>query len=268
MIERSVKLLTRRQCWQTMAAMSLGAALSPARAQAPRQMRVGFIKHYEPFSFVSKESVLQGFDVEVVQAVLASMNVKMVPVADSLTRLQLMLALGEIDFIGNQLLHTPENRRKFDFVVPYATIQLVCVLHESDDRDFFSLDDMLGRKLGVLANTGVADQARDVLGKSVRSFDRIELALKALAAKELDVVLEENLIVEYHIEQDQLPLKVGAPMAAPMRVGLAVPKGQKLIQDELSSAVRGVLKGKAFKTISNKWFGYDVSRSRVGHSGI
>jgi cystine transport system substrate-binding protein len=268
MIERSVKGLTRRQCMQTMAALSLGGSLAPALAQAPRQMRVGFIKRYEPYSFVSGDAVLQGFDVDVVQAVLASMNVKMVPVADSLARLQFLLALGEIDFIGNQLLDTPENRRRFDFVVPYATIQLVCVLHESDDRDFFSLDDMLGRKLGVLANTGVADQARDVLGKSVRSFERIDLALKALAAKELDVVLEENLIVEYHIEQEQLPLKVGAPMAAPMRVGLAVPKGQKIIQDELSAAVRGVLKSKTFKTISNKWFGYDVSRPRVGHSGI
>ncbi len=268
MIERSVKGLNRRQCWQALALMSWGLALSPALAQAPRQMRVGFIKRYQPYSFVAEDAQLQGFDVDVVQAVLASMNVKMVPVTDSLNRLQAMLAKGEIDFIGNQLLHTPENRRRFDFVVPYASIQLVAVLHESDDRDFFSLDDMLGRKLGVLANTGVADQAREALGKSVRSFERIDLALKALAAKELDVVLEENLIVEYHIEQDQLPLKVGAPMAAPLRVGLAVPKGHKTIQDQLSSAVRGVLKDKAFKTISHKWFGYDVSRPRVGHSGI
>lgn len=268
MIERAVQGLNRRQCLQTMAFVSLGVAFSPGLAQAPRQMRVGFIKRYQPYSFVADGAALQGFDVDVVQAVLASMNVTMVPVADTLARLQAMLAKGEIDFIGNQLLHTPENRRRFDFVVPYASIQLVAVLHESDDRDFFSLDDMLGRKLGVLANTGVADQAREALGKSVRSFDRIDLALKALAAKELDVVLEENLIVEYHIEQDQLPLKVGAPMAAPLRVGLAVPKGQKNIQDQLSSAVRGVLKDKAFKNISNKWFGYDVSRPRVGHSGI
>ena len=102
----------------------------------------------------------------------------------------------------------------------------------------------------------------------MRAFDRIDLALKALAAKELDVVLEENLIVDYHIEQSQLPLKVGAPMAAPLRVGLAVPKGQKQVQEQLSAVVKTIVKERAFRTISNKWFGYDVSRPRFGHSGI
>lgn len=268
MIERTASHWSRRAWLQAVWLSAYALSTQSVMAQKSRQMRVGFIKRYQPFSFMTDDAQLQGFDVDVVQAMLASLDITMVPVADTLVRLQAMLAKGEIDFIGNQLLQTPENRRRFDFVAPYASIQLVAVQHESDDRDFFSLDDMLGRKLGVLANTGVADQARDALGKSVRAFERIDIALKALAAKELDVVLEENLIVEYHIEQSQLPLKVGAPMAAPMRVGLAVPKGQKQMQDQLSAAVKGMVKDKAFRTISNKWFGYDVSRPRFGHSGI
>lgn len=229
-------------------------------------MRVGFIRRYQPYSFVTDAGQLEGFDVEVVKALLKTLGVTMIPVIDTLPRLQAMLAKGEIDFIGNQLLHTAENRRQFDFVTPYASIQLVAVQHESDDRDFLSLDDMVGRKLGVLAHSGVAEQARGALGKSVRAFDQIDLALKALAAKDLDVVLEENLIAEYYIEQAGLPLKVGAPMAAPMKVGLAVSKGQKQMQEKLSGAVKTVLQDRTFRNISNKWFGYDVSRPRVSHA--
>lgn len=268
MTEISPQSMTRRACLQSALAGALALLSAVSQAQGVRPMRVGFIKRYQPFSFVNEDAQLQGFDVDVVRALVGAMGTSMVAVTDSLSRLQVLLAKGEIDFIGNQLLQTPENRRRFDFVVPYASIQLVAVQHEEDDRDFFSLDDMLGRKLGVLANTGVADQARDALGKSVRSFERIDLALRALAAKDLDVVLEENLIVDYHIEQGQLPLKVAAPMAAPIRVGLAVAKGHKQMQEQLSAAVNSVLKDKTFRAISHKWFGYDVSRPRFGHSGI
>jgi ABC-type amino acid transport substrate-binding protein len=139
-------------------------------------------------------------------------------------------------------------------------------LHEDDERDFLSLDDFVGKKLGVLANTGVEDQARGALGKTVQAFERLEDAFQALVERKIDAVLEENLIAEYFIERDDLPLKVGVPFASPIRVGLAVPKGQKEMESKLTQAVQSVIKDKNFKTISNRWFGYDVSRPRVSHT--
>jgi cystine transport system substrate-binding protein len=190
----------------------------------------------------------------------------MVPVTDTLTNLRKKLQNGEIDFIGNQLLATPENRRHFDFVKSYATIQLVSVLHENDERDLMSLDDFLGKKLGVLANTGIAAQARGALGNSVQTFERIEDAFRALVDRKLDAVLEENLIAEYHIEKGDLPLKVGVPFAAPLRVGMAVTKGNKGLEQRLSLGVQTLVNDKSFKAISMRWFGYDVSRPRVSHA--
>jgi cystine transport system substrate-binding protein len=188
------------------------------------------------------------------------------PVADTFVNLRLGMQKGEIDFIGNQLLVTSKNSHHFDFVQPYANIQLVSVLHESDDRDLMSLDDFLGKKLGVLANTGIEDQTRGALGKSVRAYERIEDALRALADQKLDAVLEERLIAKYFIDKVGLPLKVGVPFAAPLRVGLAVPKGKKEIELRLSSGVQNFLKGHQFKAISKRWLGFDVSRPRVSHS--
>jgi cystine transport system substrate-binding protein len=63
-----------------------------------------------------------------------------------------------------------------------------------------------------------------------------------------------------------LPLKVGVPFTTPMKVGLAVPKGQKDMEQRLSGAVQTLVKDKTFKQISQRWFGYDVSRPRVAHS--
>jgi cystine transport system substrate-binding protein len=256
-----------RRAWlQTALALACSAWVLKAPAQDKPRMRVGFIARYQPYSFAQTDGSLTGFDVEVVRALLRASGHDMEPVADTLVNLRQKMQKGEIAFIGNQLLVTPENRRHFDFVKSYATIQLVSVLHEDDDRDLMSLDDFLGKKLGVLANTGIEDQARGAVGKSVQAFGRIEDALHALVDKKLDAVLEENLIAEYFIDKMGLPLKVGVPFSSPIRVGLAVPKGNKDIAQRLSLSVQTLLKDKKFKEISTRWFGYDVSHPRVSHT--
>jgi cystine transport system substrate-binding protein len=112
----------------------------------------------------------------------------------------------------------------------------------------------------------VEEQAKNVIGKSVISFERIDEALQALAQKKLDAVLEESLIVEYFIERDNLPVKVAAPFAAPIHVGLVVNKSNQAMQTKLNQAVQTILNDGSFKMISKRWFGYDVSRARAGHS--
>lgn len=262
-----VQAVQRRACLQWALSALLAGSVPPSLAQDTKpRMKVGFIARYQPYSFVQPDGRLSGFDVDVVKALLEVAGYELEPVIDTLNHLRTKLQNGEIAFIGNQLLVTPENRRYFDFVRSYATIQLVSVLHEDDDRDFLSLDDFVGKKLGVLANTGVEDQARGALGKAVHAFEKIEDAFKALAERKIDAVLEENLIAEYFIDREGLPLKVGVPFASPIRVGLAVLKGQKDIESRLTQAVQSLIKDKNFKTISNRWFGYDVSRPRVSHA--
>jgi len=142
----------------------------------------------------------------------------------------------------------------------------VCVQHEDDERDFLSLDDFVGRRLGVLRNSGMEAQARGALGPSVVGYDHTDQALAALGKKQIDAVLEESLIVDYHIEHDQLPVKVTAPFAPPVPMGMVVRKGQKELQQRLTQAVQQMLRDGTFKTISQRWFGYDVSRARSGHA--
>lgn len=227
-------------------------------------LRVGVLAHYKPFSFI--EGQLQGFDVDVMKRLASIMKLQLQIHVDGMATLQKKLQADEISVIGNQLLPTPENRRLFDFAKPYASNQLVCVQHEDDTRDFLSLDDLYGKKLGVLANTGVEEQARGVVGKTVLPFPSIDQAFKQLAEKKLDAVLEESLIADFYIERDGLPVKITAPFAPPMASGLAVRKGNKEMAARLSAAIQTLLSDGSFKEISTRWFGYDVSRSNVSHS--
>ncbi len=255
--------LRRRWLGKSLGLLLLGGLHRPGRAGAV--LRVGFIAGYEPFSFIGRDGQLSGFDVEVVSALLRRLDMTPQVEVARFEALRAMAVAGQLDLLGNQLLMLPENRRSFDFVRPYAALQLACVQHEDDDRDFLSLDDLLGKRLGVLRDTGIEQQARAVLGSTVQSFAHIQEALASLTRKKIDAVLEESLIADYLIERDGLPLRVGAPMTAAQQMGLAVPKGQRPLQQSLSAAVTSLVKSEEFRKISLRWFGYDVSRPRVSH---
>ena len=262
--------MTRRNFLTLPLALCASSTALPAFSQPAELeggvLRVGVLTHYKPFSFV--DGHLQGFDVEVLKRLASILKLELKIQTEGMATLQKKLSSGEISVIANQLLTTPENRRQFDFVRGYAANQLVCVQHEDDSRDFLSLDDLLGKKLGVLANTGVEDQARGALGKSVLSFASIDQAFKQLAEKKLDAVLEESLIADFYIERDALPIKVTSPFAPPLSAGWAVRKGNRALAQRLSEGVQILLSDGSFKTISSKWFGYDVSRPNVSHTSL
>ena len=273
MIERPVwvgGLITRRNFLSVPMALYATSSALPAWSEVPELqagvLRVGVLTHYKPFSFM--EGQLQGFDVDVLVRLADILQVELQIQVEGMAVLQKKLAAGDIAVIANQLVTTPENRRLFDFVRSYASNQLVCVQHEDDHRDFLSLDDLFGKKLGVLANTGIEEQARGVLGKTVMPFADIDVAFRALADQQLDAVLEESLIADFYIERDALPIKVTAPFAAPLSAGWAVRKGNKALAERLSAGVQTLLRDGSFKPISNRWFGYDVSRPNVSHSAL
>lgn len=257
--------LSRRHWLQSLALAPVVSAL-PALAQTPsaQPCRIGFIRHYEPFSFLDDNDQLIGFDVDVSRRLCQIMGRPMQAVPAGLAALNQNLNQQTLDWLGNQLLITPENRRNYDFVKPaYANIQLSCVQHEDDQRDFLSLDDLVGKRLAVLAGTGVEEQARAALGKTVIGFQSIEQGLRALAQQEVDAVLEENLVAEYYIEQHHWPIKVTAPFAAPHALGLPVRKGDEATRQQLAGAIETLLRDGRLKAISERWFGYDVSRRQV-----
>jgi cystine transport system substrate-binding protein len=273
MIDRPVLVggfMTRRNFLSVPLALCTSAPTLSLGSQLPELahgvLRVGVLTHYKPFSFV--EDKLQGFDVDVLRRLAAILKVELHIHTEGMAGLQKKLAAGEIAVIANQLIATPENRRQFDFVRAYASNQLVCVQHEDDNRDFLSLDDLFGKNLGVLANTGIEEQARGALGKTVMPFASIDIAFKQLSEKKLDAVLEESLIADYYIERDALPIKVTAPFAPPLSAGWAVQKGNKVLAQRLSEAVQVLLRDGTFKPISARWFGYDVSRPNVSHTSL
>jgi cystine transport system substrate-binding protein len=253
----------RREMFFAAALVCLGMAV-PAGAQAPAQrLRVGLLSNYKPFGFVNAQGQPDGFDLELVRAIARAMRMPIDLHVAGMAVLDRKLAEGEIDVIANQILSTAENRKHYEFIRTFANNRIVCVQHETDQRDFLSLDDFVGKKLGVLEKTDVFEQASQALGKAAIAYKGIEAALADLAARKIDAVLEEVLIAEYFIERDTLPLKIAAPFSATIAAGFIVRKNNTALASRISQALAQTIKDGEFAAISMKWFGRDISKINV-----
>lgn len=227
--------------------------------------RVGFITPYPPFSEVNPRSgQVDGFDVQVVRALAQSRLVRLQLVHTGAQQILSWLERGQLDFVGNQLLATADMRERFIFADGYVDLRLILCQRENDNRDFLSLEDFLGHKLGVLADTAADTQGSAVLGPDLRRFATTRAGLAALLAGEIDAFVDESLILDHLIFKHRLALKTTTPLSPPIRTGWAVGKSNLSLRQQLNQGVAWLKSSGQIKRISEPLFGYDVSQKRAG----
>lgn len=249
-------------------ALGLAAWALPAHAQIesrPAPLTVGFVSNYPPFSYIDpRDSTLHGFDVEINKALAQVWNQPFTHRVGTAAQLLKWLRAGDIDLIGNQLLATPTLRQEFKLTHGFVNLQLIVCQREDDDRDFLTLEDFQGYKLGVLAGTAVDEQGSAVLGSDVIRFDAATQALDALMRKQVDAVIDENLILDHLIFNRNLPLKTTTPFSGPIRSGWVFAGDNSSLRDRFTDGLNLLRASGRIRPISEKWFGYDVSQRRVG----
>lgn len=257
--------LSRRALSIALTSAAFGLQSGAQEVNKSEPLRVGFVSNYPPFSYIdARDSELHGFDVEINQALGQIWKQPFSHRIGSATQLLKWLRAGEIDLIGNQFLATPTLREEFKLTNGFVNLQLIACQREDDDRDFLTLEDFQGYKLGVLEGTAVDEQGSAVLGSDVVRFDTAVHALDALISKRVDAVIDENLILDHLIFNRRLPLKTTTPFSGPIRSGWVFAGNNSRLRDRFSQGVDALRDSGRIRAISERWFGYDVSQSRVG----
>lgn len=236
-----------------------------AAGDMPLPLRVGFITPYPPFSAIDPNSGdLDGFDVQIVKAWAQHERHTLQVRSGQAPEVLAWLAQGHIDFIGNQLLATPDLRERFIFAAGYVDLRLILCQREDDERDFLSLEDFLGHRLGVLSGTAADVQGTAVLGQDVTRFNSTQAGLAALLAGDIDAFIDESLILDHLIFKQRLAVKTTTPFSPPIRTGWAVAPKNRALRERLNQGVAWLKSSGALRGISEAWFGYDVSQKRAG----
>jgi cystine transport system substrate-binding protein len=221
---------------------------------------------YPPFNFKDKQTgELTGFDVDVAKLIASKLGVKPEFITTEWSGILAGLSAGKYDVIVNQVGITPQRQQTFDFSEPYTISSAQLIVNKGDKRDFKSLDELKGKKLGVGQGSNYEQKAKSVPGIEVRSYPGAPEYLQDLAAGRIDAALNDSLMVSYLLKTSPLPLKAGAPIGDVEKMGIPFRKDNPKFKEALNKALADSFKDGSFKQVSVKWFGRDVSQPPSAH---
>ena len=240
-----------------------GLADKAGQVDPPRTrgtLRIALEGTYPPFNFTDPASgQLTGYDVDVARTVATRMGLEPQFVLTEWSEILPALRAGRVDVAISQVIITPQRANAFDFSAPYCYSQSQLILRENERATYRTLADLKGRKLGVHQSSVFEAQARAVPGIEIKRYPAVPEKLQDLAFGRIDAVLDDSLLVGYLINQTQLPLKAGARIGPPERVGIAMHKGRSVLKLAIDKALREARSDGTLRALSLKWFGHDAS---------
>lgn len=223
-------------------------------------LRVGLEGTYPPFNSRGTSGQLEGFDVDIANAVAGKLGVKTQFIPTEWSGIIAGLQAGKFDVIANQVGITDKRKETLDFSPAYTYSSAQLIQRKDDTRDFKSLEDLKGKKLGVALGTNYMDMAKSVPGIDVKTYPGAPEYLRDLAAGRLDAALNDRLMLAYLTKHSQLPLRPGANVGSANPSGIPFKKGNPKFQKAIDDAMAQLEADGTFTKISDKWFGIDVTK--------
>ena len=231
-----------------------GSSTSDLGTISEGKLRVGSDIPYAPFEF-GREPDYQGFDVDVVNEVAKRLDVEAEFIKTPFDPIFRNLAQGRFDMVASAATITPERQKTVNFSVPYFPAdQSLMVKRGSDIK---TTEDLDGKRVGAQVGTTGADYAKDETNAgSVRTYDLIDDAFKALQTGQVDAVLNDFPVSKY-AERSKKDLQVVQRIPTGEEYGLGFNKEDTKLKEEVDKALNEIKDDGTYTKIYKKWFEED-----------
>ncbi|MEH2368085.1 ABC transporter permease subunit [Nostoc sp.] len=209
---------------------------------------------FPPFEFQSVSGELQGFDIDLMNAIAQSAGLKVkyqnMPFAGMIPALQAQT----VDAAVAAMTITAERAKTISFSRPYFKSGLAIVTR-TDNQSIINFDNLKNKTIGVQIGTTGAQKAKNIPGSEIRTFNDSPLTLQALINGNVDAVLNDRVVILYGIKSGNLNgLKVVSSLLTEEFYGIPTPKGSPNLQ-AINQGLETVLKNGIYAKIYQKWFG-------------
>lgn len=227
-------------------------------AVVPPAKRVGMLEDNYPFSFRAADGTMQGFAVELTQAIEQVMGLRFERVTGPTREVHAKFAARELDFLQSYA-RFPEREHDVDFSVPYVTMTGALFVREGDRR-LQSLEDCRGRRVAVHhGSLGETILRRAQLEGSIYRVDSVEKSLLAVAHGEADATLVSRLsglALAHRLGLKNLRVLEGEVPGYEVRYCYAVQAGDRQLLAKLNEGLAILVRTGRFEEIYRKWFGH------------
>lgn len=243
-------------------AMAAGLMTTGSLAQADEHViRVGMSGGYFPFTFVEQDT-LQGFEVDVMEAVAEEMDVDVEFVTANFSGLFGMLESGRIDTIANQITITEERDAKYAFTEPYVYDGAQVVVKAGNDA-IDGVEDLKGKTVAVNLGSNYEELLRELPYADAIDIRTYESNIEQdTALGRVDAFVMDRVSASQVIKEKPLPLALaGQPFS---RIRNALPfrdtEEDRALRDRVDVALARLRESGELTGISERWFGTDITR--------
>ena len=214
---------------------------------------------WQPWSYHDASDTLVGYDVEVSRAIAEKLGVEPEYVESDWDSLFAGLDAGRFDMVCNGVEVTDERALTYDFTTPYGYIHTALAVRK-DNTDITSFEDLKGKTTAnSLASTYM--ELAESYGATVQGIDTLEETIQLLTAGRIDATLNADVsFYDYLNVHPDADFKLVAQTAEASHVAIPVLKSEDTAYlDALNTAIEELRADGTLKTLSEKYFGQDIS---------
>ena len=201
-----------------------------------------------------------GFELEIIQEIAARLNIEPRPINIPWTNQPENLSSRQVDLLLSAreegALETGDNKGKFIETAPYYR-SAQRLLIRADGTQIKSLRDMIGKRVGVVANSGgaaIAETYNKNRGNAIRLFSSRDLdrMLIQLRDRQLDAMILDEPIAVWQTRNNPNFIIVGEPLI-PIRLVAIVNKDDVSLKKAIDKALTEMIQDGKLEQILKRW---------------
>jgi arginine/ornithine transport system substrate-binding protein len=247
-------------------AFAIMAAPGAVGAKDWSHIRIGVEGAYPPFSAVTADGTLVGFDIDIANALCAQMNARCTLVQQDWDGMIPALLARKYDAIVASMSMTEERRLKVDFTRKYYQTPARFVRRKGSGIEI-SKAGLDGRTVGVQRATTHDNFVSGQFGDAViikRYASQDEAYLDAVAGR-VDLLLADSVALQegFIATAAGQDWEFTGPGYTDVKyfgdgVGIAVRKGEPALLKKFDDAIDAIRANGSYKSINDKYFRFDV----------
>ena len=248
------------------AVVALALAAGTVQAKDWKKVRIGVEGAYPPFSYVTPEGELAGFDIDIAKALVAAMGADIELVSQDWDGISPALLARKYDAIIASMSITEERKKKVAFTNKYYNTPAKFVCKKGAMTEF-SRANIKGKKVGVQRATIHDRYLTENYGKDVTimRYGTQDEAYLDLVAGRVDMLLADSVAISDGFLQKpegQDYQFIGPDLNDPKwfgeGTGIAIRKEDKDLVEMFNKAIDKIRADGTYKKIQDKYFDFNV----------
>ncbi|MCK5917887.1 MAG: ABC transporter substrate-binding protein [Cocleimonas sp.] len=239
--------------------------VSSADTPVKEKIRIGVEGAYPPFSQVTSDGKLVGFDIDIANALCANINADCELVTQDWDGLIPALLAKKFDAIVASMSMTDERKKKVAFTNRYYQSP-ARFIHKKGAKDSISKEGLAGKNVGVQRGTVSDKFITGVFGESVtvKRYGTQEEVYLDLNAGRIDMVFADAFVLlEFLGKEEGKNYEFIGDSYTDQKyfgegIGIAIRKEDTALRDKLNTAIANIRKNSAYEKIREKYFEFDI----------